>query len=113
MGRLGLKPENLHLESLKMEKDVITATTPVAVIRGLGIYEITCNGKDNYPVRILDGSMGELGHFLGMGCTLNDALELAVDYIESRNRGTSKYWQQVIQERGMIRKFTPDHSWKI
>jgi|TARA_R100000963_G_C4614533_1_gene83865 hypothetical protein len=66
-----------------MIQELLAQDSPVAVVRGLGIYSLTFNGKECFPILVLDCSMArELHKYVGGGSTLNESLEIAVDYIE-------------------------------
>jgi hypothetical protein len=65
-----------------MIQDLLAQDSPLAIIRSLGIYSLSFNGKECFPILVLDGSMGELHKYIGGGSTLNESLEIAVDYIE-------------------------------
>ena len=73
-----------------MIQDLLKQDSPVAGFRGLGIYSLSFNGKECFPILVLDGSMGELHKYIGGGSTLNESLEIAIDYIDHvRNHGIS------------------------
>jgi hypothetical protein len=65
-----------------MIHELLKHDTPEAVFRGLGIYSVTFNGRQSFPILVLDGAMGELHKYIGGGSSLNESLEIAVDYIE-------------------------------
>ena len=65
-----------------MIQDLLAQDSPLAIVRSLGIYSLSFNGKECFPILVLDGSMGELHKYIGGGSTLNESLEIAVDYIE-------------------------------
>ena len=65
-----------------MIQELLAQDSPIAVIRGLGIYSLRFNGKECFPILVLDGAMGELHKYIGGGSTLNQSLEIAVDYVE-------------------------------
>ena len=65
-----------------MIQELLAHDTPLAIVRNLGIYSLTFSGKECFPILVLDGSMGELHKYIGAGSTLNESLEIAVDYVE-------------------------------
>ena len=65
-----------------MIQDLLAQDSPLAIVRSLGIYSLTFNGKECFPILVLDGSMGELHKYVGGGSTLNESLDIAVDYAE-------------------------------
>ena len=72
--------------------DLVRQDTPVALVRSLGIYNLRFNSKECFPILVLDGSMGELHKYIGAGATLNDALDIAVDYVEFLKFATPDGW---------------------
>ena len=71
-----------------MIQELLQQDTPIAMVRSLGIYSLSFNGKECFPILVLDGSMGEVHKYIGGGSTLNESLEIAVDYIEHvKNHG--------------------------
>ena len=72
--------------------DLVRQDTPVAIVRSLGIYNLRFNSKECFPILVLDGSMGEVHKYIGAGATLNDALDIAVDYIEFLKYSEPEFW---------------------
>ena len=75
-----------------MLQELLRQDTPVAIVRALGIYSLSFNGKECFPILVLDGSMGELHKYIGGGSTLNESLEIAVDYIEFLKFSEPEFW---------------------
>ena len=65
-----------------MIQELLAHDSPVAIIRSLGVYNISFNGKEGFPILVLDGAMGDCGKYIGAAATLNDSLEIAVQYVE-------------------------------
>ena len=64
----------LHKKARTINEAMVNDETPVAVIRGMGVYELSFSGTTKFHVITMD----EAANYVGCGDTLNDALEIAV-----------------------------------